>query len=43
VAILSVIPIWFKFKIPKKGTGEEGTLEPVPEGVDAPKVAQAGD
>ena len=42
VAILSVIPIWFKFKIPKKEDEETGA-ELVLEAAEAQQVAQAGD
>ena len=42
VAILSVIPIWFKFKVPKKKEEETGA-EQLLETVEAPRVAQAGD
>jgi len=42
VAILSVIPIWYKFKVPKK-EDDDAVPESGREAVEAPGIARAGD
>lgn len=45
VALVSVIPIWFKFKVPKKGEGNAAAQTPAAEGIE-PVIkaeAEAGD
>jgi MFS family permease len=43
VALVSVVPIWFKFKVPEKGEGDAVEERAGLEGVEAPLKAEAGD